>query len=377
MTKLTVSQAELANAIKVIKPSKKATADGEIHQHALIRCLDSKMKITARNDDSDITAILTLEEPVDKMAMTVPLNTLKDLVSALSGSETVSLKKGKSKKDQTKHTLTAKGTRSRYTLCGLPPIDFPLIDADKKGTTFKVDAKQLVHQIALVHYCVPDTDARYYLNGICFDADGNKITLIGTDGHRLSKTSFDIEAELEPTQVIVATKTIQDIKAILNNVSGDVEITLTENHLKVVADNITIMTRLIDGRFPDTQRVIPRANANQVVVEREVIKQALNRARILSNEKFRGARIRFDGDNIRIETNNPSQEVAVEEFEAVSSNMVNMMEIGVNIDYLSQTVNSMSADHMTFNLGGTPETSMLLNSPSEQDLIAVIMPMRF
>ncbi len=374
MTKLKISHKELSNAIKAVTPSKKIKNPTEIDLQVLIRALDTKMKLTYRTEDAELTQVIDMEDSVpEKVAFTLPLKKLADLVGGMPSDSTVTITKG-----DEKHILSCSKNRSRYTMVGHKPSAFPLIgdDVSKKQSVMKIQSEDLIRTIKAVKYAAANQDVRYYLNGVSFKVSNDVLQLTATDGHRLADCKISVDnTDNVNANVILATSTVNDVQTIMEDNHGEVTLSFSSNHLVVNVEDTTVIAKLIDGMFPDCERVIPRDNEIRVVVDKTQLKSSLKQAKVLSNEKFNGAKFIFGPDILQIIATNPTQEEATEEFEVLSSDLIHQLSLGMNITYLAQAINSIPDDHIVMTLrDGT--TSVLITSPNCEGLRAVVMPMR-
>tara|TARA_B100000809_G_scaffold266624_1_gene330331 strand:- start:2279 stop:3406 length:1128 start_codon:yes stop_codon:yes gene_type:complete len=374
MTKLKISHKELSSAIKAVTPSKKIKNPEEIDLQVLIRALDTKMKLTYRTQDAELTQIIDMEDSVpENVAFTLPLKKLADLVAGMPSNSTVTITKG-----DEKHTLSCSENRSRYTMVGHSPSAFPLIgdEVSKKKSEVKIQSEDLIKTIKSVKYSAAHEDVRYYLNGVSFKVANSVLQLTATDGHRLADCKISVDTDNDVyANVILATSTVNDVQTIIEDNSGEVTLSFSSNHLVVNAAETTVIARLIDGKFPDSERVIPKNNEINIVLNKNQLKSSLKQAKVLSNEKFNGAKFIFGPEILQIIATNPTQEEATEEFEVLSSDITHQITLGMNITYLAQAINSIPDDHIVMTLRDET-TSVLITSPNCEGLRAVVMPMR-
>jgi DNA polymerase-3 subunit beta len=374
MTKLKISHKEISIAIKAVTPSKKTKNPTEIDLQVLIRALGTKMKLTYRTEDAEVTKVIDMADSVpEKVAFTLPLKKLADLVSGMPSDSTVTITKG-----DEKHSLSCSENRSRYTMVGHNPSDFPLIgnDVSKKQSEIKIKSEDLIRAIKSVKYAAAHQDVRYYLNGVSFKVSSDFLQLTSTDGHRLADCKISIDnIDNFNANVILATPTINDIQTIMEDNPGEVTLSFSSNHLIVNVEETTVIAKLIDGKFPDCERVIPSDSEIRVVVDKSKLKSSLKQAKVLSNEKFNGAKFIFGPEILQIIANNPTQEEASEEFEVLSSDLIHKITLGMNITYLAQAINSIPDDHIVMTLRDET-TSVLITSPNCEGLRAVVMPMK-
>ena len=246
--------------------------------------------------------------------------------------------------------------KSRFTLATLPANEFPAIDKIKSARSFSLPEKDLHSLIERTSFSMAQQDVRYYLNGLMLEPVGGVLRAVATDGHRLAMCEFSADIkDTSEQQVIVPRKGIGT------------------NHIRITTDNLRFTSKLIDGRFPDYQRVIPKHADKRLLVDRNVLRQALTRTSILSNEKYRGIRLEVSKNNIRIQAHNQEQEDAVEEIDATYSE--EEMTVGFNVTYLLDVLNSIDTDNVEICLSDA-NSSAMINRPGAQDCRYVVMPMR-
>ena len=216
-------------------------------------------------------------------------------------------------------------------------------------------------------------DIRYYLNGLLFEIQGQKLNIVGTDGHRLSFTSTKLDQSFEKQDVIIPRKTIMELIKLLNDSDEKAEVILYEQQVIFNFNNIFLITKVIDGKFPDYTRVIPAGYENAFEIDRQNLLSAMQRASILSNEKYKGIRLVLDSNNMQLITTNSEQEEAQEDIE-ISYNK-EKIDIGFNVTYLIDVLVNIQFDKLQFSLKDS-NSSCLVTIPNNDDYKYVVMPMR-
>jgi len=224
----------------------------------------------------------------------------------------------------------------------------------------------------MVQFSMAQQDIRYYLNGVLLVVEGEFLKLIATDGHRLAFTRTKLSKEYSKREVILPRKTVNELIKLLEESSDPITLDLGENQVKTTFSDVILVSKVIDGKFPDYERVVPNYT-NHLVLNRVVILQALLRAAILSNEKFRGVRFVLTENNLRIISSNSEQEEAQEEMELEYHGQA--LDIGFNVNYLLDGLNSTTSETITFSFGD-PNSSILITVPGNDDFKYVVMPMR-
>ncbi|MEW6613090.1 MAG: DNA polymerase III subunit beta [Pseudomonadota bacterium] len=264
--------------------------------------------------------------------------------------------------------------RSRFTLQSLPAADFPAMDRKGEKLSGRIEQQALKFALDRTAMAMAQQDVRYYLNGLLLECHPERIRCVATDGHRLALAEADAASNAaQPLQVIVPRKGVLELQRLLENNDEEVQFAIGDNFLRVSRSDLVFTSKLVDGRFPDYERVIPRTHDQQLVVEREALRGALQRVAILSSEKFRAARLHLLPDQLCVSAHNVEQEEA-EEYLAAQYQGAEM-EIGFNIHYLIDAVNSLS-DTMVQILLKDPSSSGLVRALDKEQPLYVVMPMR-
>lgn len=298
--------------------------------------------------------------------VTIPARKLLDIIRALpAGAQvTVSVEAEKA---------TVKSGKSRFVLATLPASDFPTVEDIKAQQTLKIGQESLRRLVDKTHFSMAQQDVRYYLNGMLLESDGKMLRTVATDGHRLAFCESALEgAAGAQYQVIVPRKGVLELQRLLAG-DGEVELSIGTNHVRGQIGSIRFTSKLIDGRFPEYGRVIPQAPTRKVDLDRDVLKAALQRAAILSNEKYRGIRLVVRPSQLVLQTHNPEQEEAEEELEVSYSG--EELEIGFNVNYLLEALSALEPGVLSIGLTDA-NNSCLLTAESTPSAKYVVMPMR-
>jgi DNA polymerase-3 subunit beta len=292
---------------------------------------------------------------------------LLDILRALPENTEVSLQ------PQDKRLLLKAG-RSRFTLQTLPAEDFPkLAKAAGEATRFTLSQKALRRLLGLVQYAMAQQDIRYYLNGLLMVVDGGELKLVATDGHRLAFAAMPLPASMQRQEAIIPRKTVVELTKLLADSDEEVAIEVSPAQASFSFGSIQLVSKLIDGKFPDYTRVIPTQHKNTLTAEREPLRQALQRAAILSNEKFRGVRWVLTDGSLKIVSSNADQEEAQEEVEVKYKG--DALDIGFNVNYLLDVLNNVPGNELECAFGDS-SSSALISYASEKGFKYVVMPMR-
>jgi len=330
--------------------------------------------LVARNGELLITATdleveLVASAQVDVEAegeVTVPGRKLLDICRALQDSAGVAISLSGDK-------LSVKSGRSKFSLTTLPAAEFPSVEDIKAGSTVEVSQSVMVRLLEKTHFAMAQQDVRYYLNGLLIETGPNQLRAVATDGHRLALCQVATEdAGQAEKQVIVPRKGVLELQRLLSG-EGDLTLELGDNHVRIQLDGIRFTSKLIDGRFPEYERVIPQDTDNQLEADREVFRSALQRTAILSNEKYRGIRLVIRKGGVVLQAHNPEQEEAEEELEVTYGG--EDIEIGFNVNYLLDALGGVESEQVTLSLVDG-NSSCLLREPGNDDCKYVVMPMR-
>ena len=274
----------------------------------------------------------------------------------------------------TQSKLTLVGGKSRFTLQTMPADDFPLVQESADfGPMFSVPQKTLRNLIAQVHFAMAVHDIRYYLNGILFVAEGKSLTLVATDGHRLALAQATLESDIPKQEVILPRKTVLELQRLLKDDESAIEMRFAPNQAKFSFAGMEFVSKLVEGKFPDYNRVIPKNHKNKVTLGRSPLLQSLQRAAILTSDKFKGVRVNIEPGTLRIASSNAEQEEAMEELEIDYGG--DAIEIGFNVTYLIDALTNMGQEMVTVELQDT-NSSALITVPDQAGFKYVVMPMR-
>lgn len=303
----------------------------------------------------------------EKGEMTVPARKLHDICRALPGEAQIDISVDKEK-------ALIKSGKSRFRLLTMPASEFPAIETAQWDISITLAQNKLRWLLEKTMFCMAQQDVRYYLNGLLFEVSGQRLRAVATDGHRLSLAEIDISNSINGEKhIILPRKGVQEMIRFLDDSDAEVQLQIGANHMRATLKGLTFTSKLIDGRFPDYNRVIPAAQSKKLKVKRASFRETLNRAAILSNEKYRGVRFGLGAGLMTITAHNPEQEEAQEEV-AVDYSGENM-EIGFNVNYISEAVGALDNDEIEFCLND-PNSSCLLRVPGETKHLYVVMPMR-
>ena len=306
-------------------------------------------------------------EGAEKTAVTVGARKLQDILRSLPDSAEVSL-------ELSDKRMQVRAGKSRFNLQTLPAEDYPrMAQAGSEQTGLQLTQKQFKRLIGLVQYAMAQQDIRYYLNGLLLVVTGNEVRVVATDGHRLAYASEQLGESKQRAEVILPRKTVLELSRLLADNDEALDIRLAPNQATFRFGDIELVSKMIDGKFPDYERVIPQNHTKVITLPRTVLLQSLHRAAILTNEKFRGVRLVLAPGSLKIISSNADQEEAQEELEI--SYDAEALDIGFNVTYLLDVLNNVTNDDVELRLADA-NSSALITLPGNERFKYVVMPMR-
>ena len=335
--------------------------------NVMIRKTGSALQFTTSDLEIQIRTTAELDGDAGNFTTTVGARKLIDILRTMPADQTVSLESSQNK-------LILKGGKSKFTLQTLPAEDFPLVqEAANFGPVFSVPQKTLKELLGQVSFSMAVHDIRYYLNGILFVAEGKQLSLVATDGHRLAFASATLDVEVPKQEVILPRKTVLEMQRLLSDTEGAIEMQFASNQAKFSFGGMEFVTKLVEGKFPDYNRVIPKNHKNGIVLGRQPLLASLQRTAILTSDKFKGVRLNIDPGTLRVASNNAEQEEAVDELDIDYSG--DSIEIGFNVTYLIDVLTNMEQDMVKVELSDS-NSSALITIPDNHSFKYVVMPMR-
>ena len=309
----------------------------------------------------------TEAENLEPGEVTIPARKLFDICRALPDGCTI-------KFEQTGERVLVNAGRSRFTLATLPATEFPVIENIELVERVSLSEATLKSLMERTSFAMAHQDVRYYLNGMLLDLREHSLRCVATDGHRLALAETKVDSKISASrQIIVPRKGVIELQGLFETGEGVVELEFGRNHLRVKRGGVTFTSKLIDGRFPDYEAVVPIGADKEVRVNRDELRAALQRAAILSNEKYRGVKLEVGPNRLRIVAHNPEQEEAVEEVEAKTG--VAELSVGFNVNYLLDALGALAGDDVMLCLRDG-QSSCLIRKPESDDTRHVIMPLR-
>lgn len=343
--------------------------------NVLLKKNGSALQFTTSDLEIQIRTSAELGGDSGSFATTVGARKLIDILRTIAPTQTVSLESQQSK-------LVLRSGKSKFTLTSLPAEDFPLVqEAPNFGPAFQVPERTLKQLLDQVAFAMAVHDIRYYLNGILFVAEGKQLSLVATDGHRLAFASATLDIEVPRQEVILPRKTVIELQRLLSDAAVPegqaapmIELQFASNQAKFSFGDIEFVTKLVEGKFPDYNRVIPKNHRNQLTLGRAPLLASLQRTAILTSEKFKGVRLNFEPGTLQIASSNSEQEEAVDELDIDYDG--DAIEIGFNVTYLIDALSNMNqADMVRIELQDG-NSSALVTLPENPAFKYVVMPMR-
>ena len=335
--------------------------------NVMIQKTPQSVQLTSSDLEIQIRTEADLGGDSANFTTTVGARKLMDILRSMPSDQTVSLESQQNK-------LILKSGKSRFTLQTLPAEDFPLVqESPSFGPMFSIPQKTLKELLHQVSFAMAVHDIRYYLNGILFVAEGKQLSLVATDGHRLAYTSATLEVEVPKQEVILPRKTVLELLRLLSDKEGMIDMQFANNQAKFKFEGKEFVTKLVEGKFPDYNRVIPKNHKNSVTLGRVTLLNTLQRTAILTSDKFKGVRINLEAGLLRVAASNAEQEEAVDELEIDYNG--DSIEIGFNVTYLIDVLTNMSQDMVRMELADS-NSSVLVTMAENPNFKYVVMPMR-
>ena len=336
-----------------------------ILSNILLVARDGELAVTATDLEVELVARAEVDIETDG-EITVSGRKLLDICKALPEDAKISIAVSGEK-------LAVRSGRSKFSLITLPAAEFPTVEDIKAGQTITVKQEVLSRLIEKTHFSMAQQDVRYYLNGMLLETEGKFLRAVATDGHRLALSQADLDgADLDDQQVIVPRKGVLELQRLMGG-GGSLDIELGANHVRIQLEGIRFTSKLIDGRFPEYDRVIPQESSNELKANKNILRDALQRTAILSNEKYRGIRLIIRDSGVVLQAHNPEQEEAEEEVEVEYSG--DDIEIGFNVNYLLDAIGAVDGDEVTLSVVDS-NSSCLVREPGNDGSKFVVMPMR-
>lgn len=332
----------------------------------LLQVSEDRLRLTGTDLEMEMVARVALSAAHEPGAITVPARKFFDICRGLpEGAEIAVTLEGE--------RMLIRSGRSRYSLSTLPASDFPNLDDWQGEVEFTLSQSILKRLIESTQFSMAHQDVRYYLNGMLFETEGEELRTVATDGHRLAVCAMSVGEALPSHSVIVPRKGVMELVRMLDGGENPVKLQIGSNNIRASVGDYIFTSKLVDGRFPDYRRVLPKNPDKTLEAGCDVLKQAFARAAILSNEKFRGVRLYLSTNQLKITANNPEQEEAEEILDVTYQG--GEMEIGFNVGYVLDVLNALKCEEVRLLLTDGVSSVQIEDSAS-QAAAYVVMPMR-
>lgn len=326
-----------------------------------------QLSLTGTDLEVEIVGRVQLEQPGESGEITVPARKLVDICRSLPDGSNIEF-------SQEEQRIIVKSGRSRFTLSTLAASDFPNVEDSPGNLQFSCAQQEIKRLIERTGFAMAQQDVRYYLNGMLWEVRQDQLRVVATDGHRMAMCTRAVAVNTsEIVQAILPRKGVLELSRLLDDSTAQVDITLSANHIRVTSADYTFTSKLVDGKFPEYERVLPRGGNKVVIGSRLELKQAFARTAILSNEKYRGVRLLLNDGVLTIVANNPEQEEAEEQVTVDYSG--DSLEVGFNVSYLQDVANVINHENIKITLSDA-NSSALIEEPDNSDSLYVVMPMR-
>jgi DNA polymerase-3 subunit beta len=364
--KLSFSRETILKPLQIVSGVVEKRQTSPILSNLLLQVNNGQLSLTGTDLEVQMFATVNIDSG-DQGEITLPARKFVDICKSLPDNAEIQLTVDGEK-------AAIKSGRSRFSLTTLPANEYPSLDNIESNFSFEVPQNQLKMLIEQTQFSMAQQDVRYYLNGMLFEISPSGLNAVATDGHRLAICHQDLKIDItEPRQIIIPRKGVLEIARLLDDSDTPVVITLSSNHVRIKLPEVSFTSKLIDGKFPDYQQVIPRLDGTKIVCSRSLLHQAFSRASILSNEKYRGMRISFSENLMRATVHNPEQEEAEEEIEVDYHG--DEFEIGFNVSYLLDALNAVKSDDAELYFTDANH-SCLISGVGDEHSRYVVMPMR-
>lgn len=365
--KLSIQREDLLKPLQLVTNIIEKRQTLPILSNVLLRATENNLAIIGTDLEVELTFNVPLQQPAIPGTITVPRK-LVDICRSLPEEALIDFTLEQDK-------LIIKAGRSRFSLATLPASEYPSLENTEKQLEFNIEQKNLRFLIQRTCFAMAQQDVRYYLNGMLLEVKQGIIRSVATDGHRLALNSVEA-AVINNTciQVIIPRKGVMELLRLLDDSNREVEIAIMANHIRITNGTFVFTSKLIDGRFPDYDRVVPKGGNKVISVPRETLKQSLSRASILSNEKLRGVQLLLRQNMLLILANNPEREEAKEEISITYSDID--FDIGFNVKYLTDIFDTIEDEMVNITLSDPNASILVEGDKTEGNSLFVVMPMR-
>lgn len=366
--KISVNRDDILKPLTTVAGAVERRQTMPILSNLLVKASGESITVTGTDLEVELTAKINCQVETEGQ-ITIPARKLLDICKSLPDGAAINIAVDDAK------VLLQSGS-SRFSLSTLPAADFPAVLREESTFVVKVNQKQFSQLIGRTAFSMAQQDVRYYLNGMLWELNGQDLKVVATDGHRLAVDEIElVEAvDTETKQVIVPRKGVLELARLMADVDSEIHIQFSANHILAETDDLIFVSKLVDGKFPDYQRVLPKNGDKIVLADKNTLRSALTRAAILSNEKFRGVRFTLSENTVSIQANNPEQEEASEQLAVDYSG--GGLEMGFNVSYLIDVLGVIGSETVKLTLSDSNSSALIEDSSDDVNSMYVIMPMR-
>lgn len=368
--KFSVNREALLRPLTIVASAVERRQTMPILSNLLLKVSGKKLHLTGTDLEVELSATIALEAAADsKGEITVPARKLVDICKSLPEASEISFSLDDGK-------AVVKSGRSRFTLATLAASDFPSVQKDASSFSVTVNQAEFGQLIDRTAFSMAQQDVRYYLNGMLWELSGKELKAVATDGHRLAIAHVDLAEKVAggKQQFIVPRKGVVELTRLLSDDEATITIEFGSNHIRATTEGMVFVSKLVDGKFPDYERVLPKGGNKLVEADRNELKAALSRSAILSNEKFRGIRFTLDDGLVGIQANNPEQEEAHEEVPV--NYQGDSLEMGFNVSYLIEVLGVLRSEQVNITLSDSNSSALIQDADVDNNALYVVMPMR-
>lgn len=365
--KFTISREQLLKPLQQVAGVVERRQTLPVLSNVLMVLDGNRLSLTGTDLEVELVATIEMEQEFPASEITIPAKKLLDICKALSDQAEITFQQDDQK-------ILIKSGRSRFSLATLPANEFPNLEHTDGAVEFDINQNYLKQLIDRTGFAMAQQDVRFYLNGLMLELSQNKIRAVATDGHRLALSDAQIQLDVEQSnQYIVPRKGILEVSRLFTDADSDVHVSISSNHICVETEFLRFTSKLVDGKFPDYQRVLPKQGDKIVIGDKDEMKKSFSRVAILSNEKYRGVRIKLESGNLKTVANNPEQEEAEENIAVDYEG--EQLEIGFNVSYLLDVLNVIKSDQVNIALSDSNSSALVMDNEDDSALY-VVMPMR-
>jgi len=365
--KLSIARDDILTPLQIISGVVERKQTMPVLSNILVIAEPEKVTLTGTNMEVELVCQLENVSVSESGAITIPARKLADICRSLPSEANIELALEGDK-------IHLRSGKSHFSLSTLPADQFPNIEDGQHDIAVSFSQKDFKTMLDSTAFAMAQQDVRYYLNGMLLELGNQYVRTVATDGHRLAMTTLDTDLSVDQEkQVIVPRKGVIEFGRLLSDVDDEVVLSIGENHIYSQINNYKFTSKLIDGKFPDYNRVIPKGGDKILVADREALKGMFARASILSHENIRGVQLHLSNNQLQVFANNPEHEQAEDCLDVIYEG--DDLQIGFNVSYLIDAMNVITDDSVKITLSNA-SSSALIESTEKQDSVYVIMPMR-